>query len=97
MSKTKFELGEVVATPGALEALNESGQNPISFLMRHQQGDWGNLDDFDRQQNEAALKDGSRLLSAYETDKKETIWIITEAVSDNGKRSHTTILLPEDY
>ena len=97
MCKPKFKLGQTVATPGALEALEESGQSPGDFLERHVQGDWGILDDEDKQLNDQALNDGSRILSAYKTLKGVKIWIITEAKDDNGNRSATTLLLPEEY
>ena len=51
-TKPKFPLGQVVATPGALEALRESGQTPAEFLSRHSQGDWGNLSDHDKRLND---------------------------------------------
>jgi hypothetical protein len=90
--KPLFPLGQVVATPGALDALNDAGQGPSEFLRRHVTGDWGNLDEHDRQENELALKEGHRLFSAYQTSKGVRIWIITE-----WDRSVTTILLPSDY
>jgi hypothetical protein len=93
----KFSLGRIVATPGALEALQAAGQSPDEFLSRHITGDWGDLDDEDRQANNAALIDGSRILSAYTTRKGERIWIITEAVNEVGLRYSSTILKPEDY
>ncbi len=65
--------------------------------MRHLSGDWGDLDQEDCQLNDAALVDGSRLLSAYVTRKNERLWIITEAADDEGRRLATTILKPEDY
>ena len=58
----KLSLGRIVATPGALHALREAGQSADEFLARHVTGDWGDLDDEDRQANELALIDGSRLL-----------------------------------
>jgi hypothetical protein len=88
----KFELGAVVATPGALEVIREAGQSPADFLKRHATGDWGDLDEHDHQTNATALSDGSRLLSSYKTVKGETIWVITEA-----DRSSTCLLLPSDY
>ena len=97
VSRAKFRLGQVVATPGALEALEKSGQTPAFFLEKHVSGDWGIVDKEDRAANEAALVDGSRLLSAYRTLKARKIWIITEATDDQGHRAATTILLPEDY
>ena len=94
---SKFSLGQIVATPAALKAIEEAGQSPAFFLDRHSQGDWGEVDDGDKALNDAALVDGSRLLSAYRTLKGERIWIITEAEDDDGKRAATTILLPEQY
>ena len=60
----KFSLGRIVATPGALHALHEAGQSADEFLARHVTGDWGDLDDEDKSLNDAALIDGSRILSA---------------------------------
>ena len=93
----KFPLGQNVATPGAIAAMEESGQTPSFFLERHAQGDWGEVCPEDGQLNDEALKDGSRILSAYRTLKGVKIWIITEATDDDGHRTATTILLPEDY
>jgi hypothetical protein len=95
--KPKFSLGQLVATPGALEALQESGQFPMDFILRHVQGDWGLVDDEDKMANDQALLDGSRLLSAYKTSKGVKIWIITEACDDEGRRAATTVLLPDEY
>jgi hypothetical protein len=93
----KFSLGRIVATPGALQALHAAGQSADEFLARHATGDWGELDDEDRQANEEALIDGSRILSAYETRKGERIWVITEAVNDVGLRYSTCLLTPDEY
>ena len=94
---SKFNLGQLLATPGALAALEESGQRPIQFISRHAQGDWGEVCAEDGRLNNAALVDGSRLLSAYKTRKGTKLWIITEAADDDGNRAATTILLPEEY
>lgn len=96
-SKPQFALGHVVATPGALEALAESGQTPHELLARHLAGDWGDLDSDDAAMNEAALRDGSRLLSAYALKTGEKLWIITEAADDSGHRAVSTLLLPDEY
>ena len=87
-----FPLGQIVATPGALVALRTAGQTPDEFLRRHHRCDWGELDAEDTARNDAALQEGTRLLSAYTLRSGERLWIITEA-----DRSVTTILLPEDY
>ena len=92
MMTPKFELGHLVATPGALRALAESGQSAQEFLDRHVSGDWGELDEEDRRENELSLREGFRILSAYRLRDQTRIWIITEA-----DRSSTCILLPEEY
>lgn len=92
MSNPFLPLGQVVATPGALEALAASGQSPQEFLDRHVLGDWGDLDAGDKRLNDEALRDGGRILSAYSTKTGTTLWVITEA-----DRSSTCILLPSDY
>lgn len=89
--KPLFALGRTVATPGALEAMEQLGISSLALLSRHQRGDWGNLDEEDKATNDSALKAGRRVLSAYRFDKV-TLWVITEA-----DRSATTILLPEEY
>lgn len=88
----RFPLGEVVATPGALRALQKAEQEPREFLDRHANGDWGNVPDGDKQENELSIQHGFRIHSAYTTSAGERIWIITEA-----DRSATTILLPDEY
>ena len=95
--KPKFSLGEILATPGALEALEASGQNVQFFLSRHIRGDWGEVCRDDKMLNDQALVDGSRLLSAYRTLKGERLWIITEATDDQGHRLASTVLRPEEY
>jgi hypothetical protein len=93
----KFSLGQIVATPAALEALETSGQTAEFFLARHAGGDWGMVNEEDRQLNQAALQDGSRILSAYKTLRGKKIWVLTEAADANGHRAATTILLPQEY
>ena len=92
MSGTKFEPGRIGATPGALEAFRASGDDPFPFLQRHLAGDWGDLSEEDRRENELSLHEGFRLLSAYTTSNGTQFWIITEA-----DRGVTTFLLPEEY
>ena len=90
-----FNLGRLVMTRGISDQVAESGAFAkflIESLDRHRKGDWGNLCDEDKQENELSLKEGFRLLSAYEVEGMPKIWIITEA-----DRSATTILLPEEY
>lgn len=91
-----FSLGTVVATPGALAALAQAGQSPHELLQRHVTGDWGDLDADDKDANERALRDGSRLFSAYRLTTGEKLWAITEAEND-GHRASTCLLLPDEY
>ena len=88
----RFPLGRVLATPGALQALEKAGQQPQEFLDRHVNGDWGEVDCHDAAENEFSLQRGFRLLSSYTTAAGDKLWIITEA-----DRSATTLLLPEEY
>ena len=88
----KFELGQLVATPGALSALEEAGQDAIKFVSRHASGDWGDLSEEDRNENEFSLLHGFRLLSSYRLRNGVKVWVITEA-----DRSSTTLLLPDEY
>jgi len=95
--KLKFMLGQVVATPGAIEALEKAGQTAEELLDRHLRCDWGIVCAEDAASNDESLKDGSRLLSAYSLTTGEKVWIITEAVGDDGQRASTCLLLPEEY
>ena len=91
--RRRFAPGQVVMTCG-VDALVQQGQlNPISYLLRHLGGDWGDLDASDRQQNDAALASGqARLFSSYQVTPDLKLWIITE-----WDRSVTTLLLPSEY
>lgn len=86
-----FPLGNVGATPGALDLLDRTGTNAAIFLDRHQCGDFGTVGVEDAQANMTAIEEGARILSSY-TIGGERLWIITEA-----DRSSTTLLLPEEY
>ena len=87
-----FLLGQVVATPGALEAMDQYAINALDLIQRHQFGDWGNVPPEDAEENMRSVENGWRILSSYPISDDQTIWIITEA-----DRSVTTLLLPEEY
>ena len=87
-----FELGQTVATPGTLRALEQAHVGLWSLLQRHLTGDWGDLDREDATANDHPVAHGLRILSAYTLPAGVRIWIITEA-----DRSATTFLLPEEY
>ena len=91
MKKALFQLGAVVMTSGARDLMKELGLDPVHWLARHVTGDWGELDEHDKQANDTAVQQGERILSAYGTGENK-LWIITEA-----DRSVTTILRPDEY
>ena len=86
----RFETGRIVVTLNALSKLPP--YDVLCAIGRHIRGDWGDLGDEDRAENERSLCDGNRLLSSYRATNGVKFWIITEA-----DRSSTTVLLPEDY
>lgn len=85
-----FALGQIVITANAKSTLPPADVH--AALQRHAIGDWGDVDDHDRQENELSLREGFRLFSVYHAQDGTKFWIITEA-----DRSSTCILLPEDY
>lgn len=107
----KFQLGQCVATPGALALLEKAGFSAAFLINRHLHGDWGDVCKEDAELNQMALSDSSRLMSVYRllsTEKLKatprskrselpTVWVITDAAEDDGVRRCTTVLLPEDY
>lgn len=93
MSRFKFPIGQLLATPGAIRAVEEAGEDLLGFVVRHSTGDWGDVCSEDAAANELAISQGWRILSAYRigaTGMK--IWLLTEA-----DRSATTVLLPDEY
>src|SRR5262245_27867924 len=95
--KNLFKVGHVVATPGFVVLMGDKDDHLLhmrtahEFLTRHVTGDWGEVCREDAQSNDAAVKEGARILSAY-TLNGQKFWIITE-----WDRSVTTFLLPEEY
>ena len=98
--KPLFRLGQILATPGALETLDRLGVDPLSLVLgRHVLGDWGDLCDEDKELNTHSLANGMRIFSSYkltsatgDSATTETVWVITEA-----DRACTTILMPSEY
>lgn len=88
----RFKPGQLLATPGAMQALESNQTEPIELLGRHLVGDWGDVCEEDAQANADALAAGGRLLSVYRLPDGQKVWIITEA-----DRSATTLLLPSEY
>jgi hypothetical protein len=97
-SRPRFILGRIVATPGALAALQRAGEQATLYLCRHSRGDWGAVCGDDWKLNDRAVAhegdpdNQSRVLSAYATKLGEKLWIVTEA-----DRGSTCILLPQEF
>lgn len=91
MKRPLFDLGRIVATPGALRLFEEKGADPLLFLSRHITGDWSEMSEDDQEANRHGVLEGSRVFSAYSVCGVK-VWIITEA-----DRSATTFLLPDEY
>src|ERR1700753_2516256 len=88
----RFPLGQVLLTPGAIEALEEAGQTPHEFLSRHARLEQGELNAEDHKENLFSVDRALRIFSACKTGRGIKLWVITEA-----DRSVTTILLPSEY
>ena len=88
----RFELGQVVATPGALQLLQDSCVDPLSLVQKHASGCWGTISQRDAKANEDALLLGDRLLSSYLLPNGGVIWIET-----SSDRSVTTVLRPDEW
>lgn len=88
----RFALGRVLATPGAIETLATANINSVDLLLRHHQGDWGEMTEEDKAENEFSVDKELRIFSSYRISDDEKVWIITEA-----DRSVTTLLLPSEY
>lgn len=90
--KPTLQLGRVCMTQGVHQLVTTGQVNPIPLLQRYIAGDWGNVSDNDRKQNDRAARIGDRIMAAYELSPTLTVWIITE-----WDRSVTTLLLPSEY
>ena len=95
-----FQLGSLYQTRGVADAIAASPNGALEVSLcieRYSNGDWGLISGDDAEMNQMALEDGSRIMAAYDTDSIGKIWIITEAADENGNRSVTTVLFPEEY
>jgi hypothetical protein len=87
-----FELGKTVMSQGVAALLDANiGANLHIYLMRHQNGDWGDMPIEDKITNDESTRSEGRIMSSYQFCG-EKIWIITE-----WNRSVTTVLLPSEY
>ncbi len=90
--RPRFQLGQILSTPGALKIMTDNDVDPLGLVQRHVRGDWGVVCAADGRANEDAVRYGDRLLSSYLMKSGAVVWIITES-----DRSVTTLLLPDDY
>ena len=97
MADQLFPLGRIVMTTNLQRKLQEASpgvweEELKGFITRHASGDWGDLGEEDKRENELSVRQGFRIFSAYTTSSGTRVWVITEA-----DRNCTTALLPEDY
>jgi hypothetical protein len=91
-SPVRFQLGQIFATPGAIDTLEGSRESAQTFINRHARLEKGELSNEDHQENLFSVSRQLRIFSAFKTANGIKIWVITEA-----DRSATTILLPSEY
>ena len=89
-----FEVGQVVATAAVAEFCTQT--EFLEMLDKHRSGEWGQVPPEDAKENDLSVKEGYRILSAYDVRGK-TVWLITEAQDDNGRRQSSTFLYPDEY
>jgi len=92
IAKPMFPLGAIVATPGALAALEEAGGSPEFYLLRHVTGDWSEMTSDDINENLESVRNNFRIVSSYALKDEKRLLIITE-----HDRSVTTLLLLSEY
>lgn len=90
--RARLPLGRLLATPAAVDAIQSAGASIYALVNRHACGDWGDLPQADREQNDLSVVSGRRVLYCYPLGGELKVWIVTDA-----DRSTTTILLPEEY
>ena len=88
----RFQAGQLLMTAAVSALVAKGTVDPWPYLTRHLHGDWGDIGPQDARANQAALRDGNQLFSAYQVAPELRIWIITD-----WDRSRTTLMLPDDY
>jgi len=84
--KPKFHLGDTFITPNAADNIDPA--DALAALDRHILGDWGECSRDECDENEQALRDGTRLRSIYRSKTGLRFQVVTEL-----DRSTTTIRL----
>ena len=94
--KGKYELGTLYLTRGVFDACEKDAafyEFVKNSVRRHVSGDWGDMSEEDKKENEFSLDKYLRIFSAYDHQQPgKKIWVITEA-----DRSVTTVLFPDEY
>lgn len=89
--KRKFPLGQCLTTIGVLELCKHKHLDLGPLIDRHASGDWGDMDDEAKAENNRAVKEGGRIVSMYHPHGHRIV-IITDA-----DRTHTVAMLPHEY
>lgn len=93
--KTRFLPGEILYSY-KIDARVDKDEKFRDFisdcLFRHVTGDWGDLSEQNKSENEYSLGKYLRIFSSYNYQNDEKVWIVTEA-----DRQHTTVLFPDEY
>lgn len=74
---------------------NKFRQAVEKCVRRFNAGDWGEVSEFDGEQNDEAVKNGDMVLGAYDTSQGR-IWIIAES-SNAYEYDKITVLFPNEY
>ena len=95
MTGTKFVLGQLIKSSGALKRC--SSEFIAACLARHCAGDWGIVTTDEVDDNNRAAESGGRLLSLYKMTDGGKLWIVTEAKNEFGDRPATRVFTGEEY
>ncbi len=90
----KFNIGNVYMSRGIADTISRNekfSKEVLDCFNKYIMGCWGNLVEEDIKANDMAIKNGDRILEAYNISQGK-IYIITEA-----DRSSTTILFANEY
>lgn len=85
-----FNPGQIQIAPGA-KKMADKGVDIVALLRRHTNGDWGDLTEREKWENNQSADLGYMVHSVYETQVGK-LWIMTKA-----DRSTTRLLLPSEY
>lgn len=84
-------LSETVLITGSARKLLRPQDVKVA-LERHSRGDWGDMNDFDKNANDLALASGKGVTSTYRDANQNRFLIVT-----SPNRARTLILLPNEY